>query len=303
MLAGRGVARALLRSQLTLDQIMTLVHSRFAASMPVALLLLVFGSCQGENNKTAVDVAKPGATASASADVSVSEGNRIMRDVAAFVVSARKVISDNQTLINDPAVADKGLTPDAVVQAAKKNFVERTNHDLPQPDSSTLHGQALAAITGAVRSTMASAQQRINTKGLAFKGLLPAIFTKQVCDAFARTMAGKMNLKLTAPEEYVRNWSNRPDEWEADVLENRFRSASWEKGAEYAEVAELDGHTTYRLMLPEYYTEGCLKCHGGSRGMYDVSGGEMEGGVLGEVGGAISVTLYPGTSAPAAAPR
>ena len=53
-----------------------------------------------------------------------------------------------------------------------------------------------------------------------------------------------------------------------------------------------NGELAHRLMLPEYYMQSCLSCHGGTKGEIDMTGGPMEGGTLGEVGGAISVTIF-----------
>jgi hypothetical protein len=45
-------------------------------------------------------------------------------------------------------------------------------------------------------------------------------------------------------------------------------------------------------MIPEYYGDSCLACHGVPKGAVDITGGKKEGGVLGELGGAISVVIY-----------
>ena len=57
-------------------------------------------------------------------------------------------------------------------------------------------------------------------------------------------------------------------------------------------MADKNGKQAYRLILPEYYKESCLGCHGGSKGELDITGGKKEGGVLGQLGGAISVTIF-----------
>ena len=55
----------------------------------------------------------------------------------------------------------------------------------------------------------------------------------------------------------------------------------------------------FRLLIPEYYGKSCLGCHGEPKGERDITGGKKEGGRLGELGGAISVSIYG--SAPASA--
>ena len=44
--------------------------------------------------------------------------------------------------------------------------------------------------------------------------------------------------------------------------------------------------------MPEYYSKGCLACHGEPKGELDVTGYPKEGGKLGDLGGVISVTLF-----------
>ncbi len=46
------------------------------------------------------------------------------------------------------------------------------------------------------------------------------------------------------------------------------------------------------MMVPEYYKQSCLACHGEPKGKRDITGGRKEGGKLGELGGAISVVIF-----------
>jgi len=89
----------------------------------------------------------------------------------------------------------------------------------------------------------------------------------------------------------VRNRANRPDKWESEVIEGTFKSAGYDKKY-VSEVTQKKGKDAFRLILPEYYKESCLSCHGDPKGELDITGGKKEGGKLGELGGAISVTLY-----------
>ena len=58
------------------------------------------------------------------------------------------------------------------------------------------------------------------------------------------------------------------------------------------EVAEVDGRPAFRMLLPEYYTDSCLTCHGEPKGEIDVTGYPKEGGKAGDLGGAISIVLF-----------
>lgn len=124
------------------------------------------------------------------------------------------------------------------------------------------------------------------------KGFLPAIFAKQMGDGFNKNSAGKAYIKLTAPKNYVRNRANRPDKWEANVIETMFKSPGYEKNKVHIENAKHKGKDAFRLILPEYYKKACLNCHGEPKGEKDITGGKKEGGKLGELGGAISFVIY-----------
>ena len=216
----------------------------------------------------------------------------LMNKMATLFRSARKTVSENQGLINDETKGDKGLNGKAVIAQTKANFKSATGADLAELDDSTLEGRAQAAMLRAIDETMTEAQPLINEQGKAFKGFLPAVFAKRVADGFSSHMKGSMVIKLTAPKSYVRNRANRPDSWEHEVIETKFKSEGWATGTEFIAAAPYKGKAAQRLLLPEYYSESCLKCHGGPKGERDITGGKKEGGVLGELGGAISVGIY-----------
>ena len=220
------------------------------------------------------------------------EKESLAQEVAVLFRSARGVISDNQGLINDPAKGDKGLSGGKVIAGAKEKYTKATGRPVPPEDKDSLAGQSWAAMFAAVTEVMDQAQPLINEPGKSFKGFLPAVFGKQVADRFSKRMEGKLAIKLTAPPAYIRNRSNRPDPWEAKVLGAKFASAGWEKNKAFGEMTTRDGHEAFRLMLPEYYVESCMSCHGEPKGERDISGGKKEGAKLGELGGAISVTVY-----------
>lgn len=219
------------------------------------------------------------------------ENEDIAKEMATVFRSARAVITKNQAHINDPAIGDKGLSPDAVIAAAKENYKTATGHDLTI-DPATKAGEYLQAELDAIAAVMKEAQPLINEQGKGFKGFLPAVFAGQVAAKTSEALKGKAELKLTAPKEFVRNRANRPDEWEENVIENKFKTPAWTKDAGFSEATQKDGKNVFRFILPEYYVEGCLACHGEPKGELDITGGAKEGAKLGDLGGAISVTLY-----------
>lgn len=199
--------------------------------------------------------------------------------------ASRKVISENQGLINDASKGDKGLSGSVVVAKAKVNYQTATGEPLN-------NGVAENAMLEAVAEVMEEAQVLINESGVGFKGFLPAIFARQVATKFSTKMSGKMAIKLTAPKKYVRNRANRPDKWEHNTIESKFSAAGYEKGTPFFEEASVKGKPAFRYLLPEYYGASCLGCHGEPKGELDITGGKKEGGVMGELGGAISLSIF-----------
>jgi hypothetical protein len=202
--------------------------------------------------------------------------------------AARKVISDNQGHINNAEIGDKGLSGEAVSKKTLENYANASGKKL---DIKSL-SKAETAMLDAVKAVMAENQDLINEQGVGLKGFLPAIFARQVANKFNGNMAGKMSIKLTAPKKYVRNRANRPDKWEHNIIETMFKATDYQKGKAFYENAKVKGKEAFRFILPEYYGESCLKCHGTPKGERDITGGKKEGGVLDELGGAISLVIY-----------
>ncbi|AQS36975.1 Protein of unknown function (DUF3365) [Shewanella psychrophila] len=222
-------------------------------------------------------------------EVAVANSNsEISQELTTLYRAARKVISENQQHINDASIGDKGFSGASVREQALVNYAEASGTPL---DTENLT-DAQSAMLSAVVAVMDENQDLINEKGVGFKGFLPAIFARQVANKFSSSMAGKMKIKLTAPKSYVRNRANRPDKWENNVIETLFKSADYTKGASFSEDSKVKGKDAFRFILPEYYGKSCLGCHGMPKGERDITGGKKEGGVLGELGGAISLVIY-----------
>lgn len=224
--------------------------------------------------------------------LSDDEKAAIGTEITTIYRAARGVVAKSQKLINDATKGDKGLSADVVIAKTKENYKKATGNDFVMADAGTLKGQTQAALLDSIKQVMDNAQPLINEKGKGLKGFLPAIFAKQMGDGFNKNIGGKAYIKLTAPKDYVRNRANRPDKWEADVIENKFKSAGYEKNKVFTATAQHKGKDAFRLILPEYYKEACLNCHGEPKGAKDITGGKKEGGKLGELGGAISFVIY-----------
>lgn len=226
------------------------------------------------------------------AGAAIADDNELVsQDIATMFRAARAVISKNQGHINDPSVGDKNLSGDVVIAATKANYATATGRAFNQAEAGSLQGQAQTAMFDAIAKVMSDAQPLINEQGTGFKGFLPAIFARQLATQFTKSMSGAISIKLTAPKSYVRNRQNRPDGWESTVIEDHFKAAGYETGRPYFANADYKGKPAFRFILPEYYGESCLACHGEPKGDLDITGAKKEGGRLGELGGAISVVI------------
>ncbi|MEE4187190.1 MAG: DUF3365 domain-containing protein [Roseobacter sp.] len=212
--------------------------------------------------------------------------------LAAVLRAGRSVVSNNQSLINDPASVNKGLTGEAFQQEVIAIYLKKTGqHPLheDQPEEQRILTQTQL---NAMVEVIDENQDIINADGIAFKGFIPAVFARLVNEKFGDDMATQAAVKVTAPPELVRNRKARPDDWEKTVIEEKFRAGDWPVGEAFFEDTAVNGKSAFRMLIPEYYSASCLSCHGSPAGETDVTGFPKEGGQLGELAGAISITLY-----------
>ena len=99
-------------------------------------------------------------------------------------------------------------------------------------------------------------------------------------------------IRVTAPSALVRNRKARPDPWEKSVLETRLLASDWPTGKSFTEEIEFEGRPAFRMLLPEYYRESCLACHGEPKGELDITNYPKEGGKAGDLAGAISIVIF-----------
>ena len=158
-------------------------------------------------------------------------------------------------------------------------------------DPMSRQGKLLGALKDAIVEVMDDNQTEINAKGTGFKGFIPAVFGRLVGESFARRAKGEAEIKITAPIDLVRNRKARPDAWEAEVISTKLLKADWPRGQAFSAMVQ-DGRPAFRIMVPEYYAESCLACHGTPKGEMDKTGYPKEGGKVGDLGAVISITLY-----------
>jgi hypothetical protein len=216
----------------------------------------------------------------------------IAKSLAEMLRAGRNVISSNQARINDPALGDKGLSGQVVLQQAVKIYQASTGTDPASIDPASRHGKLLHAEMDAIVETMDANQATINATGTGFKGFIPAVFGRLVTEAFEKHAQGAAQIKVTAPEYLVRNLKARPNAWENDIIKTKLLAPDWPRGQPYDAVVEANGRQAFRMMMPEYYAASCLSCHGSPKGEVDVTGYPKEGAKEGDLGSVISLTIY-----------
>jgi general secretion pathway protein A len=201
-----------------------------------------------------------------------------------LIQTGRKIVSDNQDLINDASKGDKGFTPEVVIDKVIANYFTATGIDLRKPSGDD--SKLLRALLEAERETVADAQPVINRQGMGFKGFIPAVFVRKVAERFTAKTA--ITIRYTATE--YRNARNAPDDFEKKVFA-QFASPTYAKGKPYEEVVQAGGKKVLRIMFPEYAAKSCLSCHGEPRGEKDITGGKKEGQKEGDLAGAFSFSF------------
>lgn len=217
---------------------------------------------------------------------------RLGHALADLLRAGRSVVSASQPLINDPEIGDKGFSGARLIDEAKSIYAKNTgtaplDGNLSPRDQRLLEAQMLA-----MERIVDAHQADINRKGLGFKGFIPAVFARLANEEFAQIAGKEALIRVTAPMDLVRNRKARPDPWEREVVEKKFQSSDWPKGQPYTELVEYQGRPAFRMLLPEYYRESCLSCHGGPQGETDITGYPKEGGKVGDLGGAISIVIF-----------
>jgi hypothetical protein len=215
----------------------------------------------------------------------------IAQSLAEMTRDARIVVSNNEDLINNPAIGDKHLTGKKVVDDAIALYRQNTGVDPLSIDLNSRQGRLLHAMMHAIEEVMDDNQETINEKGTGFKGFIPAVFGRLVSEAFNSLAESEAVMKITAPPDLVRNIKARPDAWEAEVIKSKLLNSDWPKGQPFSAVVSINGRPAYRFAVPEYYKQSCLACHGTPKGELDITGYPKEGRKVGDLGGVISITL------------
>ncbi len=211
--------------------------------------------------------------------------------IARLLVSCRAIIAQNQDLINDSEIGDKGFTGDVYISKVKEHYKNATGIEISESDisSSDPVKKALGTLLISTKDVINESQRVINKKGKGFKNIIPAIVGRRTSYKYTSAMGAGYYLKQTSLK--YRNPANHPDIFEAKCLKE-FEEPGYPLGKGKGEIiTNSDGSKIYRYVLPVYIKPLCLKCHGEPKGERDIAGRIKEGYKEGEVRGAISVMV------------
>ena len=199
--------------------------------------------------------------------------------------AGRAVVEQNQTLINDPSRGDKEFTPEVFERLLREEFFQQTHIDLKHPPSSlpSLAKELLAALLLASKEVVGDAQFVINQRGIGYKNFIPATFGSQT----ARKFSNRSHVTIKQTTLNPRNLKNTPDPYEEAVLNRLARQTA----VTAPTVEWVDDGRLLRTVMPIYYSDDCLTCHGSPKGILDISGYPREGAQTGALAGAISIRI------------
>lgn len=199
--------------------------------------------------------------------------------------AGRAVVEQNQTLINDPSRGGKEFTPEVFERLLREEFFQQTHIDLKHPPSSlpSLAKELLAALLLASKEVVGDAQFVINQRGIGYKNFIPATFGSQT----ARKFSNRSHVTIKQTTLNPRNLKNTPDPYEEAVLNRLARQTA----VTAPTVEWVDDGRLLRTVMPIYYSDDCLTCHGSPKGILDISGYPREGAQAGDLAGAISIQI------------
>jgi len=221
----------------------------------------------------------------------IEDASETGRLLAILLDAGRGAIAKNQDLINDASKANKGYTSEVFERQVAEDFQQRTGIALANLEEAQIPLMAkplLSRLMQEAKKTIDTYQSVINVPGFAYKGLIPATFGTETATRF-QTWSG-IYLKQTAPSHLVRNPRNKPDDYESASF-SQFSASHSQQVPDKVFSEVTDDGKYVRVLLPLFYKQACLACHGEPKGQRDISGYPREGVKEGELGGAISVKV------------
>ncbi|NRB79323.1 MAG: DUF3365 domain-containing protein [Saccharospirillaceae bacterium] len=207
-----------------------------------------------------------------------ADKRELATDLTTLLRSARAV-TVNSVTINDPS----NFNIEQFISKTKSNYKNSAGKEFDE--SNVVLNQLMDSIVFVINNAKKGEYKNNWPDGDYANKFLPARFARLTGLKFEELSNGKNIIRLTTSNQLLVNADNKADDWENVVLEQKFRNPNWPKNKIYDNYTK-DG---FRLILPEYYSEGCMSCHGGEKGK-SIHAEPVEG-YLGEFGGAISVII------------
>jgi hypothetical protein len=214
------------------------------------------------------------------------EKAQISEQFSALFLGFKLSALEAQPLINDPAIGDKGLTGEVMIEKTKAHYKKVTGKTFAFSTDPSLK-KAQQNLFTSIKHVMKKVAPIINRKGLGFKGMITAIFARKLAKEFTERMDGEMSFKFTTSHKLLRSKANKADDWEQNVMANILDKTAGKNSKAYAEV--IDGQ--FRWMKPVYHEPVCMSCHGGPKGERDITGTVKEGAKVGDLSGAFSIIM------------
>ena len=222
--------------------------------------------------------------------MSADDAKKQAQLIAEFLHLGRVTVAQSlkKFQINNAKIGDKGFKCNWFVNEINNKFKKKTGIDIINGKSEqTLPSgtmELLKELINGSKKVCEDNQPLINTPGIGFKGFIPASYGRQLGDYF-KAKTGII-LKQTTLPATLRNTYNKPDSFEIGILKDMI-SGKYPKG----KIVSKKIDNKLRLMRPIYIKKACLPCHGSPKGAIDVAGRKKEGYKVGDLRGAISVTI------------
>lgn len=227
-----------------------------------------------------------------------AETKQLLIEMSKMFKAAQVVIFKNLPVINSTTSNKENLFGDNYMKQVKATYQAKFKEPFPKMDH-FFKEQLVASMV----EVMGENRTLISDPDIKLKGLIPATYASQLSLKFSNLGLG-IKIKFTASPDLLRNQFNAPDTWEVDTI-SKFREKGWVKNTAYFDAsAKLYGRPAFRYMTPLYHSEMCLGCHGvvadnilnknKSEAQWteiDIAGFPMEGQLLGELGGGISISI------------
>jgi hypothetical protein len=211
--------------------------------------------------------------------------------LAELTHAGRLVVSDLQSLINDPSKGDKGLDSSDLTQKISDRFAVISGYEIDKLDHASVLYFQLNSLLLTMKEIIDQNLLHINIQGEAYKEFGPDEFAKEVAKSFSRKTNKNVVIHITTSYKMLRSFWNRPDKWEKYAIEKRIQGALYPKGKPVIENVKDGSQSLVRIAYPEYYDESCLICHGTPKGERDITGTKREGARPSDFAGIIAVTI------------